>query len=280
MWNFPSFPWFRAFPAIQRNRPGLQLYLKRPQQTFILMKTSWRRLEEVRRLDQDEYVRLSLIPANIRLGEDVLKTSSRRLQCNIFLSSKTSWRHNCKTSCKHVLKTSWRHNCKTSYKHVLKTSWRRFRKTYRKYVLKTSWKTKSVTLKTSSRRLQDVLENKKCLLGHKEWVTLHTSGSSQALLLDLVPSKSLSDFIKRYKVFKITSSRMWVAILFWLKVKNSWMGLVSIESQMWRGMEGFLKAWLGVQRSYFRKCWRVANWIMGSYRKVYWKLRLYWIADR
>ena len=32
-------------------------------------------------------------------------------------------------------------------------------------VLKTSWKTKSVTLKTSSRRLEDVLENKKCLLG-------------------------------------------------------------------------------------------------------------------
>ena len=52
-----------------------------------------------------------------------------------------------------VLKTSWRHNCKTSCKHVLKTSWRGFRKTYCKYVFKTSWKTKSVTLKTSSRRL-------------------------------------------------------------------------------------------------------------------------------
>ena len=31
--------------------------------------------------------------------------------------------------------------------------------------LKTSWKTKSVKLKTSSRRLDDVLENKKCLVG-------------------------------------------------------------------------------------------------------------------
>ena len=82
---------------------------------------------------------LTLIPANIRLGEDVLKTSWRRLQCNICLSSKTSWRHNCKTSCKHFLKTSW------------KTSWRRFRKTYCKYVLKTSW-----------RRLQDALEDEKC----------------------------------------------------------------------------------------------------------------------
>ena len=63
---------------------------------------------------------------------------------------------------------SWRHNCKTSCKHVLKTSWRRFRKTYCKYVLKTSWKTKSITLKTSSRRLEDVLENKTCLLGTAE----------------------------------------------------------------------------------------------------------------
>ena len=84
-----------------------------------------------------------------RRTENVLKTSSRRLQCNVFLSSKTSWRHNCKTSCKHVLKTSWRH----------------FRKTYCKYVLK-----------TSSRRLQEVLEHekcyaedvKKCLLGYKQ----------------------------------------------------------------------------------------------------------------
>ena len=92
-------------------------------------------------------------PANIRLGQDVLKTSWRLLE-DVFSVTffcllrcledilKTSWRHNCKTSCKHVLKTSW------------KTSWRRFRKTYCKYVFKTSW-----------RRLEDVLENKKCLLG-------------------------------------------------------------------------------------------------------------------
>ena len=54
------------------------------QQTFVLMKTSWRCLsssssEDVfktssRRLDQDEYVRLSLTSS-----EDVFKTSSRRL---------------------------------------------------------------------------------------------------------------------------------------------------------------------------------------------------------
>ena len=54
------------------------------------------------------------------------------------------------TSCKHVLKTPW----KTSWRrpeNVLKTSWRHFRKTYCKYVLK-----------TSSRRLQEVLEDEKC----------------------------------------------------------------------------------------------------------------------
>ena len=54
------------------------------QQTFVLMKTSWRCLSSsssedvwktfLRRLDQDEYVRLSLTSS-----EDVFKTSSRRL---------------------------------------------------------------------------------------------------------------------------------------------------------------------------------------------------------
>ena len=47
----------------------------RTQQAFVLMKTS------SRRLDQDEYVRLSLTSS-----EDVFKTSSRRL-------AKTSSRH-------------------------------------------------------------------------------------------------------------------------------------------------------------------------------------------
>ena len=77
-------------------------------------------------------------PANIRLGEDVLKTSSRHLQgvfsVTFFLSSKTSWRR-----LENVLKTS------------CKTSWRHFRNTYYKYVLK-----------TTSRRLQEVLEDEKC----------------------------------------------------------------------------------------------------------------------
>ena len=36
-------------------------------------------------------MKLNTSPANIRLGEDVLKTPSRRLQRNNSLSSKTSW---------------------------------------------------------------------------------------------------------------------------------------------------------------------------------------------
>ena len=82
---------------------------------------------------------VSTHPANIRLGEVVLKTSWRCLQCNIFFVFQD------------VLKTSWRHNCKSFCKNVLKTSWRRFRKTHCKYVFK-----------TFSRRLQDLLEDEKC----------------------------------------------------------------------------------------------------------------------
>ena len=64
------------------------------QQTFLLMKTSWKRLEESsclrfqktfsRRLDQDKYIRLSHASS-----EDVFKTSSRHFE-DVF---KTSWRH-------------------------------------------------------------------------------------------------------------------------------------------------------------------------------------------
>ena len=137
------------------------------------------------------------IPANIRLGKDILETSSRRLQ-DVFSETffclprrlgdiiarrlaNTSWRrleawsHNCKTSYKHVLKTSW----KTFWRrfgNVLKTSWRGLEDVLGRHiantswrpledVFKRSWKTKSVTLKASSRRLEDVSKNKKCLLG-------------------------------------------------------------------------------------------------------------------
>ena len=95
-----------------------------------------------------------------RLTEDVLKTSWIHLQRNIFLSLKTSWRHNCKTSSlgrlEDVLKTSW-------WKHLTDTSWRHLED-----VLKTSWKTSwrhlgnvlktscEDVLKTSWRCLEDV----------------------------------------------------------------------------------------------------------------------------
>ena len=94
-----------------------------------------------------------LNPANIRLGEDVLKTYWRHLQDVFSVTFFCLLRR-----LEDVLKTSWRHNCKTSCKHVLKTSWKRLED-----VLKRSWKTKCVTLKTSWRRLRDALENKKCL---------------------------------------------------------------------------------------------------------------------
>ena len=63
------------------------------------------------------------------------------LQCNNFLSSKTSSRHNCKTSCIHVLKTSWKH-----FEFVLR---KRLQNLLRRRIARR----KSVTLKTSSRRL-------------------------------------------------------------------------------------------------------------------------------
>ena len=50
--------------------------------------------------------------ANVRLGEDMLKTSWRHLQHNIFLSSKTSLKclqNVFKTSSRRVCKMSWRH---------------------------------------------------------------------------------------------------------------------------------------------------------------------------
>ena len=86
-----------------------------------------------------------------------MKTYWRRLQCKIFLSSKTSWRHSSKTSCKHVLKMSWKTSWKRlgrrledfSGRRIANTSWRRLgrRKALRwrrlQDVLKTSWKTRN-----------------------------------------------------------------------------------------------------------------------------------------
>ena len=87
------------------------------------------------------------LPANIRLGEDVLKTSSRCLQ-DVFSVTFLCLQRRLED----VLKTSWRHNCKTSSKRL-------------EVFLEDVLRTKSVTLKTSSRRLENVLENNKCLPG-------------------------------------------------------------------------------------------------------------------
>ena len=98
-------------------------------------------------------------PANIRLDEDVLKTSLRRLSSSssedVF---KTSWRrldqdeYVCLslTSSEDVFKTSWSRPIYSSWLYVFKTSSRRFQD-----VFKTSCKN---VFKTSSRRLQDVLQ--------------------------------------------------------------------------------------------------------------------------
>ena len=75
------------------------------------------------------------IRANIRLGEDVLKTSWRRLQCNIFLSSKTSWRR-----LEDIIA-----------RRLANTSWRRLEDVLGRRIANTSW-----------RRLEDVLEDEKC----------------------------------------------------------------------------------------------------------------------
>ena len=97
-----------------------------------------------------------LNPANIRLCQDVLKTYWRHLpdvfSVTFFCLPKRR---------EGVLKTSWRHNCKTSCKHVLKKSWRRLGRCFED-VLKTSWKCLEDVLKTSWRRLEEVLEDEIC----------------------------------------------------------------------------------------------------------------------
>ena len=86
----------------------------------------------------------------------LVKTSWRRLQRNIFLSFKTSSRHNCKTSSwrrleedvlqislEDVLKTSLEEVLQTGLEDVLKTSWK-MKSCYAEDVFKTSRKTRNV----------------------------------------------------------------------------------------------------------------------------------------
>ena len=118
-------------------------------------------------------------PANIRLDEDVFKTSWRRLsssssedvliKTNMFALAlrlqKTSWSRPIYSSWLYVFKTSSRRFqdvFKTSSRRLAKMSSRRFQdvfKTSCKNVFKTSSRRLQDVLKTSSKRLQDVLKN-------------------------------------------------------------------------------------------------------------------------
>ena len=101
------------------------------QQTFVLMKTSWRRL------DQDEYVRLSLTSS-----EDVFKTSSRRLGQDQYIRLG----HTSSRRLQNVFKTSSRR-----LQIVFKTSSRRLQD-----VVKTFWRHLQDVFKTSSTRLAKI----------------------------------------------------------------------------------------------------------------------------
>ena len=98
-------------------------------------------------------------PANIRLDEDVFrlclqKTSSRRLDQDEYVRLSL-------TSSEDVFKTSWSRPIYSSWPYVFKTSSRRFQDVFKtssrrfQDVFKTSCKN---VFKTSSRRLQDVLK--------------------------------------------------------------------------------------------------------------------------
>ena len=104
------------FSKIETSAPCLEI----TQQTFLLMKTSWRRLlssssEDIfktssRPLDQDQYIRLGHTSSS-RL-QDIFKTSSRHRQDvlprRLAKTSSKRPQEVFKTSCKNVFKTSWR----------------------------------------------------------------------------------------------------------------------------------------------------------------------------
>ena len=123
--------------------------LKYSQQTYVLMKTSWRRLWSSS--SEDVLIKTSIFALLIRL-QDVFKTSSSTPIYSswlyVFKTSSRRFQDVFKTSCQNVLKTSSRH-----FQDVLKTSSRRLQN-----VLKTSSRRFQDVVKTSSRRLQEVLK--------------------------------------------------------------------------------------------------------------------------
>ena len=143
----------------------------------------------------------SAFAVNIRLGENLLKTSWRHLGDVFSVTffclprrlediiarrpANTSW-----IRLEYVLKTSW----KTSWKrleNVLKTSWRRFRKTYCKYVLKTSSRRLGRRKVLRWRRLQDVLKT--------SWKTRNVCW----VTIQPVAKSSISDKVARKETVKI-----------------------------------------------------------------------------
>ena len=92
------------------SKNGLLLLSVTSQQTFVLMKTS------SRRLDQDEYIRLTHTSS-----EDVFKTSSRRLDQGQYIRLD----HTSSRRLQDIFKTSSRRLAKTSSRHlqdIFKTS--------------------------------------------------------------------------------------------------------------------------------------------------------------
>ena len=108
------------------------------------------------------------------IARRLANTSWKRLEGVFQTSWKTSWKR-----LEDVLKTSWRHLEKILGRHIANTSWRRLEDILGRRIANTSWKrswkTKSFSLKTSSSCLQDVLENKKCLLGWFKTVTFRNA---------------------------------------------------------------------------------------------------------
>ena len=147
---------------------------KLSQQTFILMKTSWRRLEDVfclclqkissRRL-QDFLIKTNIFALIIHLQ----KTSLRRLQA-VLIKTNINIGHTFSRRLQDVFKTSSRHHqdvfkifwirlqvfFKTSLRRLTKTPSRRLAKTFSRHlqeVFKTFWRSLQDIFKTSSRCL-------------------------------------------------------------------------------------------------------------------------------
>ena len=103
--------------------------------------------------------RITYFPANIRLNEDVFrlrlqKTSSRRLDQDEYVRLSL-------TSSEDVFKTSWSRPIYSSWSYVFKTSSRRFQEVFKRssrYLQDVLLRRFQDFFKMSSRRLQDILK--------------------------------------------------------------------------------------------------------------------------